>query len=223
MHPFAAIESCLPNSTPKRLPVKSIAGLVALVSALILSNDWCFVAAPAVVVAVIAVAIADAILDRTVLPSARGRSAIRVGMTLALAVGAGASIRVSPAWAFDEAFGTLQPKEIRDLRIIRHYEGGPGEHTLILTFAADRQAIAKLTARRAFNTDPEEWRAAGSNWSDIWHTFAAHFPLPFGRRSWERIPPLSKPEVFWWSDFAKQTILFWERESGRAVVLSVRT
>lgn len=199
---------------------------------LLFSNDWCLYTAPAALLALFVYAIfvtwlsAWPKLDRT---------AVRLIVAVMIGLSSGAVFRVIPSWAFHEAFGIAQPAGIRDLRLWRHYEGGPGEHSLIFEFTADKEALAGLIAR--FPHEPDSLvgfvgdEARQSAWRDR-HEWIAAYDLyggafhPNGRRTWERLAPLHEPRLFFRGRRSDTNgtylLMLWEESTGRVVVLHSR-
>jgi hypothetical protein len=191
----------------------------ASAGALLATNNWCFVLVPAVLVALLGDFVACAVRPWVVL---------RLPVATAIGVAAGLALSVGPDWAFREAFGRAPPAGVRDVRIQRHYVGGPGEHVLIIEFTADPAALGALTARLPEEPEGdrvEKWRATGQGWPAAFDVFAGRQVLPAARSSWLRIRPLENPEVLDFSpvgDASGRLVLFWERSTGRCVALHVR-
>lgn len=212
-----------------------LAAACGIVGQLLFSNDWCLYAIPAALLAALVFWIVIALISR--MTRSGKLPQWQYGLVLAVAIGlcSGAAFRVRPSWAFREVFGVEQPRGIHDLRIWRHYEGGPGEHTLILEFRADEAAVIALTASipRQPNPPPgapdlskleQEWYENRS-WIAAYELFGGAFHSN-GRKTWERILPLREPQVYYRelspTTEAKSTLLMWEPESGRVVVLHSR-
>lgn len=212
-----------------------LAAVCGVVGQLLFSNDWCLYTVPA---ALLAAFVFRVVIAFTTLMSRSGqppRWAFGFVLAVVIGLGCGAVFRVIPSWAFNEAFGIDQPAGICDLHISRHYEGGPGEHSLIFEFTADEDVIRALTASfpRRPDTPPgvpnseqldREWRENHS-WMAAYELYGGAFH-PNGRRTWGRIAPLREPELFYWGMSSqkgvKSTLLLWDRASGRVVVLHTR-
>jgi len=210
-----------------RVPVKTSGVCVALLFALGFSEDWCFSATLACVAALVIVSLIDAFLKRAIPLHSPWHFRLRLGIAVLASAMVGANFPLSRNWAFDEAFGVACPNGVRDFKLLRHYEGGPGEHTLLMQFYADEAIIREITSQRPFLQDSDEiheWVAEGAVWSDAFVRFSPPGRLPFGRRSWHRISPVEAPRVFWWNEYGgKSTLLLWDDGSGRAVVLNARS
>lgn len=144
-------------------------------------------------------------------------------------------VPVIPSWSFSEAFGVDQPSGIRELRIWRHYEGGPGEHSLIFEFTADEDAIRNLTASFPKNERNSQYPAT---WGEVAQKFGTHnawmsaYELyggayhASGRGTWARLKPLDNPEILFvpasQQNKGKSILVLWDRSSGRTVVLHSR-
>src|SRR5262249_41479918 len=121
-----------------------LAALCGVIGQLLFSNDWCLYTIPAALLAAFVFWVAVAFIA---VMSRSGRlPRWPVGFALAVVIGlaSGSVFRVLPSWAFQTALGTDRPDKIRDLHICRHYEGGGGDHTLILEFTADEATFRAL-------------------------------------------------------------------------------
>lgn len=133
--------------------VRLLAVLIAAACALIVTNNWCFVIIPAVLAALVVDYIVCAIRPWFIL---------RVPVAAAVGVAAGMSLSVGPNWAFREAFEMAPPDGVHDVRIWRHYVGGPGEHVLIIEFTADAGAFQALVQAHPSLSDSDKvkrWQA----------------------------------------------------------------
>lgn len=155
-----------------------------------------------------------------------------LGLPLATAIGlcCGAVFQIPRDWAFREAFGVDPPAGIRSLRMWRHYEGGPGEHSLIFEFLADEADIRALTAKFGepsvvAQRMPEKRSAVCGNVEDWMHFFDSYAnpSLTNGRNTWRRITPLCGQEMYYHREGAESTLLLWERATGWTVALHTRT
>lgn len=210
-----------------------LAAACGVVGQLLFSNDWCLYTVPAALLGAFVFWVAIGFI--TLLTRSGRQPRWQYGLILAVALGlcCGAVFRVIPSWAFNEVFGIEQPSGIRDLRIWRHYEGGPGEHSLILEFKADETAVRALTASIPRDSSQpshaphlEELERAwyeNRSWMAAYELFGGAYHSN-GRKTWERIAPLRGPEVFYrrLSPGAKSVLLLWEPDSGRVVVLHSR-
>ncbi len=210
--PGSSVRGCC-ASAGTRVLVVLIAGTCALFS----SNNWCFV--------VLLAAFAAFLVDCAV-------CAIRRWIFLRLPVAAGVGIAVGmllgvgPAWAFQEAFERDPPSGIRDVRISRHYSGGPGEHVLIIEFTADSAALQALVRGHTVSSDSPgmaAWRDAGGEWEQVADFFIGPNATRFTRSSWRRIRPLERAEAFDLGEVNEgRLVLFHEASTGRCVAMHVR-
>ncbi len=224
----ASVHGTQPGNCTRLIWLAAVCGVVGQ---LLFSNDWCFYIVPSALLAALVFWI---IVRSMPFMSRLDRPPLRyLGLALAVVIGlsCGAVFRVIPTWAFNEAFGIDQPEGIRDLRIWRHYEGGPGEHSLILEFVADEAAVRALTAALPSQSDrppnvphmeqlEREWRESRS-WLAAYELFGGPGHA-IGRRTWKRITPLHAPEIFYWDHGVNSTLLLWDRTLGRVVVLHSR-
>lgn len=213
------------GSALKRISVHVSGTCVAALFALGFSEDWCFSVVLGCVAALVAVSLVDILLKRSVSVHSPWHYRLRLGVAVLVGAMIGANIPLSHDWAFQEAFGMPLPNGVRDVRLLRFYEGGPGEHTLLMQFHGDETTIRAITSQRPFLQDCDEireWGRTGADWSDAFERFSPPGRLPFSRRSWHRIRPVENPQVFWWNQYVKSTLLLWNSDSGRAVVLNAR-
>lgn len=194
-----------------------LVGLIAGTCALFASNNWCFVA----VVAAFAAFLVDCAV-RTIRPWVMLRLPVAVGV----GIGVGMLLGIGPAWAFQEAFGTEPPDGVRDVRISRHYSGGPGEHVMIIEFTADASALQALVRGHTVSPDSRRvaaWRDAGGEWEQVADFFIGPGATSFTRSSWRRIRPLERAEAFHLSLVNEGSlVLFHEAGTGRCVALHER-
>jgi hypothetical protein len=203
------------------------AAVLALAVAVLTSNNWGLVGIPAAVAAFCLDWAVCAVGLRALSEPMRAASRLVVGAVVGWAVGL--ALFVSPAWAFHEALGVDPPPGVHDVCVWRHYIGGPGEHVLIIAFAADDKILDEL--KRLWPTDRESrrveaWKAAGRTWPQAWERFGPLCdPVGLAERSWRQIRPFANPEV---TDFGPvherggDIALLQEPGTGRAVVLHVR-
>lgn len=213
-----------------------LAAVFGVAGQLLFSNDWCLYTVPAFFLGAIAYWLNAALCS---LLSRSGRlPSWKMGTPVAIVIGlaCGAAFRVIPSWAFGEAFGIDQPTGIRDLRIWRHYEGGPGEHSLIFEFNANEDAIRSLTASFPKNERNSQYPAT---WSEVAQKFGTHnawmsaYELyggayhANGRKTWSNLSPLRDPEIHFVSASQKNRgrsiLVLWERATGRTVALHSRS
>jgi hypothetical protein len=194
-----------------------LAILVAASAAVVASNNWCFVLFPAALAGFFADYVVCAIRPAFIM---RLLAAVLVGSAVGLL------LNVGPGWAFREAFEMEPPAGVRDVRVWRHYAGGPGEHVLIIEFTADSAAFETLIRQRTVVPDSvglERWRAAGGEWAQVLDNLAPFGITSFARSSWGRIRPLERPEAFDLGGSNRGTLtLFREPDTGRCVALHVR-
>ena len=197
--------------------IRLLSALIAAACALFVTNNWCFVLFPAALAALLVDYIVCAIRPWFIL---------RVPVAAAVGVAAGMLLNVGPDWAFREAFEMAPPDGVRDVRIWRHYLGGPGEHALIIEFTADAAAFQTLVQAHPPLSDSDKarrWQAAGGGWDSIYDVFVGPGPTSFVRSSWQKIQPLKQPEVLDLGGSNRGTLaLFREPNTGRCVALHVR-
>lgn len=197
--------------------VRLLAVLITAACALFATNNWCFVIIPAVLAALVVDYIVCAIRPWFVL---------RVPAAAAVGVAAGMSLSVGPNWAFREAFEMAPPDGVHDVRVWRHYVGGPGEHVLIIEFTADAGAFQALVQAHPPLSDSDRmkrWQAAGGGWDSVLDAFVRFGQTHFVCSSWQRIQPLEHPEVLDLGGSNRGTLaLFLEPDTGRCVALHVR-
>lgn len=190
--------------------------LVGAGGALVVSNNWCFVALPAS---------GAALLTDFAVRAIRPWPVLRLVAAGIVGSAVGALLDVRPDWAFHKVFDCSPPAGVHDVRIQRHYAGGPGEHVLIITFTADASVMAALSAGRA--PDPhhpvmERWLAVDGDWTQALDCAVPAAP-GWIRRSWDRITPLHQAEICALDEVnAGVLVLFHEPASGRCVALHVR-
>ncbi len=193
---------------------------LASVLAVLVTNNWCFIFIPAGIAALLLDFVACGVVGRLIPRLALGAV---VGVAVGIAWG------VEPDWALQEVFGCEPPARIRNVRIQRHYIGGPGEHVLIIEFVADAaafQALTSLHTPKDRSGRVERWRAAGGDWSATWEAFAGPCATRFARSSWMKIQPLTGMDVFDYGTLPRSVdslILFHEPKTGRYVALHVRS
>jgi len=197
------------------------------------SGDWSCV----LVFVVPACAVVDWFLEPVICGLQRKKTARRNAARLIIigVIGfvTGHLMRVTPQWAFQEALRIDAPTGVEVTHIRRHYEGGPGEHTLIVEFNADDNAFKKL-----LNDVPEvleghiarKWREAGANWDAAWTALCGIGGFPFSHWSWSRIAPLTNP-LFVDYGFPRypggpvypgEALILWDPLSYRGVLLQRR-
>ncbi|MEW6250072.1 MAG: hypothetical protein AB1716_05455 [Planctomycetota bacterium] len=211
----------LPDArNPPNRALRLLLVLAAGGCALLVSNNWCFVLLPAA---------GAAWLADHVVCALRPRLALRAAVAIVVGCAAGVALNVRPAWAFREAFGVEQlPAGVREVRVQRHYLGGPGEHALIVEFTADEATLRSLLKLRPHDPDSykvQQWRATGGGWLPAFDAFVGPAATTLARRSWSRIRPLQAPEVFDFdatTELRSRLVLFYEPPSGRCVALQVR-
>lgn len=214
------------TESPPRLPshgwfvsgvLRLLTGLIAAVCALFVTNNWCFVIFPATLAALVVDYLLCAFKPRFVV---RVLTAMVVGVTIGIFFGVG------PDWAFREAFEMAPPNGIHDVRIWRHYLGGPGEHLLIIEFMADAAALQALAQAHPPTSDSyyiHRWKAAGGSWAQALDIFGTPVLTSFAYSSWKRIRPLEHPVVLALGATNRGTlVLFQEQGSSRCVALHVR-
>jgi hypothetical protein len=197
--------------------VRLLAMVIAAVAALLASNNWCLVLIPAVLAAFVVDLVVNAV---------RPWFTLRVLVAAGVGVAVGLLLCVGPDWAFHEAFGAAPPGGIRDVRIWRHYIGGPGEHVLIIELTADAAAIQALLQTHPSVADSEKvarWHAAGDTWAQAFDLFVGPGPTSLAHASWQRIRPLEHAAVLDLGEYNNgQLWLFEEPTTGRCVALHVR-
>lgn len=210
-------QAALPVRRPSAFITRALVVAIVAAAALLATNNWCFVVVPA--------AVAALFIDYVVC-AARPWFLARIVVAAGVGVSAGLLLSVSPAWAFREAFEIDPPSGIRDVRIHRHYLGGPGEQALFIEFTADAGAWQQLVDAHtpaSQSTAIERWRAAGGAWDQLFDTFGGPTVTTFSRASWARIRPMEHPEVY---DLGESNhgrlVLLHEPETGRCIALHVR-
>lgn len=205
-----------------------VLAVVAMVAAIASSSNWCFVG----FMAALAAPMVDALLGEINLLRRLGRAA-SIGLRLATAAVVGVVVgwllRATPEWAFQEAMEIDPPPGVHVTKVQRHYEGGPGEHTLIVEFTADDSTLKSLISGRVSKSSPHErleaWKADGSTWEEALTYFGAGglTPFPFSRMSWMQIRALENPQVYFLHgrDNGRLTLMY-EAATGRAIMLHVR-
>jgi len=210
--PGPSVRGCC-ASAGTRVLVCLIAGTCALFA----SNNWCFVALVA--------AFAAFVVDCAVC-AIRPRIVLRLPVAAGIGIAVGLLLSIGPAWAFQEAFGTDPPNGVRDVRISRHYSGGPGEHVLIIEFTADASALQALVRGHTVSSDSRRvaaWRDAGGDWEQVTDFFVGPGATSFTRSSWRRIRPFERAEAFELGLVNEGSlVLFHEAGTGRCVALHER-
>lgn len=198
--------------------VRRLAMLIAAACALVVSNNWCFVLFPA--------AFAAWCIDHVV-GAIRPWFILRAPVAAAVGVAAGTLLSVGPDWAFREAFEMAPPAGVHNVRIWRHYVGGPGEHVLIIEFTADTAAIQSLVRAHPPSADSDNvqrWQVAGGGWAQAFDVFAGPGLRSFANSSWRRIQPLDHPVAL---DLGESNggrlVLLHDPNTGRCVALHVRS
>ena len=197
------------------------------------SGDWSCV----LVFVIPAIAAVDFILTPVICglrdQVTRQRKLARVAVVGCIGLLAGHLMRVTPQWAFQEALRIDPPAGVDVTNIHRHYEGGPGEHTLIVEFNADQQAMQGLLNRVPEVKDGrlfQEWQKDGEDWDAAWSALCGLNVFPFSHWSWRLIPRMTAP-VFVDYGFPRypggptypgEAILLWEPTGNRGVLLQRR-
>lgn len=197
--------------------VRLLAVLIAAACAFFVTNNWCFVILPAVLAALVVDYIVCAIQPWFVM---------RVSAAVVAGVAVGMLLSVGPDWAFREAFEMAPPDGVHDVRIWRHYVGGPGEHVLIIEFTADAAAFQALVQAHPPLSDSDEvrrWQAAGGGWAQAFDIFAGPGLTSFADSSWKRIRSFEHPEALDLGESNRGSlVLFHEPNTERCVALHVR-
>lgn len=220
------------NAVPTRRHLRPVSrvllAVVAMVTAIVSSSNWCFVGFAAAVAA----PIADVLIDGIGVVERPGKAMsfiIRLAIAVVVGVAVGWLLRASPAWAFREAMDSEIPAGVRVTRVQRHYEGGPGEHTLIVEFKADASVITSMLSDEVVEASAKSdritrWSAAGRTWEGAMEYLDGPAPLPFSKMTWSRVHPLQDPQAY---DFGVvnngHLILLYEPASGRGVMLHRRS
>ena len=155
------------------------------------------------------------------------RTMARLALTGGIGIVAGNVLRVTPKWAFHEALAIEVPAGVDVQRIHRHYEGGPGENTLIIEFKADKNAIQALLEAAPPDKDgkwKEKWQQAGANWTAAWEVLCKLNKFPFSRWSWNSIAPMTQPVMheFGFNERHADVILLWDPTTTSGVLLQER-
>lgn len=217
-----------PSTRAALLPFSS--GLFAVfagLAAVYASNNWCFVGLPAFLAGLVADGLVLRIIGARPL---RGRARIAARVVVALCAGAltGHALNWSPADAFREAFKADPPPGVSDVRIHRHYTGGPGEHVLIIEFTADGPSMRKLLSLHPIVPDSRalaEWSGAGGGWEAAFEHLARTSPFPLARWTWRRIQPLRDMNICHLAlpqPTTDRLFLLMEKGTNRCVALHVR-
>lgn len=206
---------------------KLVLAVVAMIAAIASTSNWCFVG----LAAAVAGPVVDVLVDEIGLTSRLGKAAsfgIRLAIAAVVGVAVGWLLQATPEWAFREAMGNDPPAGVQVTRVQRHYEGGPGEHTLIVEFTADASVMNSLITDKVVEESAKSeriaaWRAAGGTWEEALRHLGRTDTLPFAWMTWKRIRPLENPQVY---DFGivnhGYLILLYDTTSERAVVLHRR-
>lgn len=226
------------TSTKKRIAsewLPLLAAISGVAGQLLFSNDWCLYTVPAFFLAALLCWLIVAFCS---LISRSGRPpGWKSGSVLAIVtgLGCGAAFRVIPSWAFAEAFGVDQPSGIRDLHIWRHYEGGPGEHSLIFEFNANEDAISTLTGPfpkpAKYSPYPTRWdevvqkQGESNAWMAAYEIFGGAYHTN-GRKAWSQLNPMHDPQIFFapasQQNRGRSILVLWERASGRTIAFHSR-
>lgn len=197
------------------------------------SGDWSCV----LVFVIPACAVFDFMLEPVILglqqKTTRRPNIARLVVISVIGLVTGHLMRVTPQWAFQEALKIDPPTGVEVTRIHRHYEGGPGEHTLIVEFNADDNATKRLleSVPEVVNgTIGETWREAGADWNAAWTVLCGLNGFPFSRWSWNRINPMNNPRFFDYGYphyhggpmYPGEAIILWEQAGHRGVLLQRR-
>lgn len=220
-----AEEIDLPRAHDKtRLRIVVLSALAGVLFTLAFSNNYCCVAPGAAILTAFFVWLIDAILCST--PIARRPTFPRSRYVIALVIPAllavSPLIRLSKQQAFELAFGMAPPPGVRELRFERHYEGGPGDNSILMTFKADHACIEQITSLRAFGPDEyalERWEERGRDWSTWVARERATIRGQTGKW-WRQLPPMAEPQFLQWGhgDRPEGTLLIWEPATERAYV-----
>jgi len=164
---------------------------------------------------------------------ARSRLVLRCLPLVLIGGAAGYALRVTPGWAFQEAMQIDPPPGVTVTHIARHYEGGPGEHTLIVEFTADVTAMDALLKQAPGLKDGrklEHWLEGPQTWDAALNLisvkYTEYFPNChlFSHWSLSQITPMTTPFDLWVGRFpsANEVTLLWERATGRGVLVQRR-
>lgn len=199
------------------------------------SGDWSCVLVFVVPAALLVERVIDDQLPWGRVRRAGARLALRCLPLVLIGGAAGHALRVTPGWAFQEAMQIDPPPGVRVTRIARHYEGGPGEHTLIVEFTADAAAMGALLKQAPGLKDGrklEHWLEGPQTWDAALNLrpvrSTEYYPSRhrFSRWSLSRIAPMTTPYDIWigsTGSVAKEFVLLWERATGRGVLAHRRT
>lgn len=201
----------------RNLTLRFFIAFIAAAVSLLVTNNWCLIALPALL---------TAFVFDYLLSAARAAASLRLVAAAAWGAIAGLLLSVGPDWAFREAFNASPPPGIRDVWIRRHYLGGPGEHVLIIAFTPDPPALESLIAPHTVVRGApamERWREAGGGWSDAFDAFVGPGLTSFAQQSWQRLSPIGQPEALNLGEVNRGSlVLFRDAETGRCVALHVR-
>ena len=205
------------KARPYLVGLSAVAGFLFT---LVLSNDYCCSALGAAIIGAVGVYIVDYVFCVTPIVRHRHRMWMRftVALIIPLLLALSPLFRLGKEEAFELAFGLKPPPGVSDLVVERHYEGGPGDYTLLLQFTADPATIEQITSHREFA--PYEdlaalWDEVNGNWSafvDALHGYAARPGW------WQQLKPMRNPDILqWWPQGkARGTLLLWDPQSGTA-------
>lgn len=200
------------------LPVGTAAAW-AFTSNLLISNDWCFAAITA---AILAAGLAAVFLGSARLV-ARGRLSrtFRVGIGIVVGLGVGLACRLTDATAFRIVFQTDPPESVTDVVAERWYAGGPGDEVLLMHFRTDAVTLDTLLKPRGFQLDVDVtrlWNEVFKEHKDIWeHVFGGL--LPKGHR-WHELTAPDNPAVYTGGNgISPNIVMLWDPAEQKAYVL----
>ncbi len=195
------------------------------------SGDWSCV----LVFVIPACAVADFMLEPVICglreKTARRRNLARVAVSGIIGLVTGHLMRVTPQWAFQEALKIDPPPGIKVQDIHRHYEGGPGEHTLIMECRATDAAIDEILKQFPPAVDDPQtrkWIEAGSDWNAAIHLDDHLATFPFSRFTFGWIKPMSQFQFYQLGlgndglTYPGNVTVLWEPTSLRAILVQRR-
>lgn len=129
-----------------------------------------------------------------------------------------------PGEAFASIFGMPVPDGVKELTVRRSYAGGPGDSMTFIHFFATPEAMAKLTAGRKLENEPqilELYAESGDNWCQIWSRVFGSY-LDSAGPSWSCPATFPRPAYFSWDCQAAAFAsiqLMWSQETGEVFAL----
>ncbi len=153
-----------------------------------------------------------------------GRLGLRAAYTMFFGLAVGLLFLLDRPGVFEMAFAAKPPPGLRELRLKRHYAGGPGDDAILVSFLADKSTLDKLLAAGPFREDSDITEYAPGErkpWQSVWNAVFSNFAEVFGGKEWLSIQPMKSPKAYTYGKGHRHTTVLWDEATGRAYALSI--